>query len=94
MSGRPEGVMPDALEEWCRPWEGGAAPRSDGTDRAPFVRALHAALGNPGRDRGTARALLACDALLTRECASAAEDPDPALRLRRLLADLRAMDKS
>lgn len=94
MSGRPEGAIPDALEEWCRLWEGGAGPRGEGTDPAPFVRALHAALGNPGRDRGTARALLACDALLTEECASAAEDPDPAPRLRRLLAELRAMDKS
>jgi hypothetical protein len=84
--------IPEALVEWCRVYgEVGGRGSGDGSD-ARFVRAMRFALANPGTNRSTARALLACDALLTDECGGAASDPDPDRRLSGVLAELRALE--
>ena len=84
--------LPEALVRWCRVYgEVGERGSGDGAS-ARFVRALCFALTNPGTDRSTARALLACDALLTEECGEAASAPDPDRRLSRVLEELRALE--
>jgi hypothetical protein len=80
---------PEILEEWIRRY---GLPAEDGSGDGVLdgaVKALHAALDRPGRNRDGAYALLAADALLTRACQEAARAGDPEAELVAILERLR-----
>lgn len=77
--------MPEELRRWTEIHGGAETARGEGDGYGSLevagARALYRALTGPGRDRETAYALLAADALLTAAASRAADadDPDAAL---------------